>query len=145
MPFAESPLEVDMAALTMREAAVTILMSAVASDGALAQQEADRLDALLPSMRLFQRTSPEHLRDLTETALGLLGSHRPEILLPACAELIPEDLRAPLFALAVELVIADGEVADGETQFVDALKKALAIDDAVAATVIEVLVMKSRV
>ena len=110
MPFAESPLEVDVAALTMREATVTILVSAVAADGVLAQQEADRLDALLPSLRLFQQTSPGHVRDLTETALGLLGSHGPEVLLPACAELIPEDLRAPLFALAVELVIVDGDV-----------------------------------
>ena len=144
MPFAESPLEVDVAALTMREATVTILVSAVAADGVLAQQEADRLDALLPSLRLFQQTSPGHVRDLTETALGLLGSHGPEVLLPACAELIPEDLRAPLFALAVELVIVDGDVGGGEMQFVDALKAALAIEDDVAAAVIDVLVMKSR-
>ena len=144
MPFAESPLEVDVAALTMREATVTILVSAVAADGVLAQQEADRLDALLPSLRLFQQTSPGHVRDLTESALGLLGSHGPEVLLPACAELIPEDLRAPLFALAVELVIVDGDVGGGEMQFVDALKAALAIEDDVAAAVIDVLVMKSR-
>jgi hypothetical protein len=128
----------------MREATVTILVSAVAADGVLAQQEADRLDALLPSLRLFQQTSPGHVRDLTETALGLLGSHGPEVLLPACAELIPEDLRAPLFALAVELVIVDGDVGGGEMQFVDALKAALAIEDDVAAAVIDVLVMKSR-
>ena len=144
MPFAESPWELDVAALTMREAAVTILMAAVASDGVLAQQEADRLDALLPSMRLFRQTSPDHLRDLTETAFGILGSHGPDVLLPACAGLIPEDLRAPLFALAVELVIVDGDVAAGEMQFVDGLKRALAIDDDVAARVIDVLVMKSR-
>jgi hypothetical protein len=144
MPFAESPSEVDVAALTMREAAVTILVSAVASDGVLAQQEADRLEALLPSMRLFQQTSPDHLCELAQTALGLLRSHGPEILLSACAELIPEDSRAPLFALAVELVIVDDDVAQGEMQFVDALKAALAIDDDVAATVIDVLVMKGR-
>jgi hypothetical protein len=128
----------------MQEAAVTILMAAAASDGALARQEADRLDALLPSMRLFQQASPEHMRCMMATALDVLGSNGPNSWLPACAELIPEDMRAPLFALAVELVMVDGDVAESETRFVDALKAALTIDDEVAAGVIDVLVMKSR-
>jgi hypothetical protein len=46
MSFAESPLDAEVPALTMQEAAVTILMAAAASDGALARQEADRLDCV---------------------------------------------------------------------------------------------------
>jgi hypothetical protein len=40
--------------------------------------------------------------------------------------------------------MVDGDVAESETRFVDALKAALTIDDEVAARVIDVLVMKSR-
>ena len=146
MPFAEGPLEQDGddSTLTMREAVTAILVAAVAADGTLVEQEAERLNALLPSMRLFRQTSAAHLQRLTETALDIIGSTGPDALLPACAEVIPESLRAPLFALAVELVIVDGEVSQTETQFVDSLKSALAIDDEIAANIIEVLLIKSR-
>jgi hypothetical protein len=40
--------------------------------------------------------------------------------------------------------MVDGDVAESETRFVDALKAALRIDDEGAAGVIDVLVMKSR-
>ena len=112
MPFAEGPLEQDGddSTLTMREAVTAILVAAVAADGTLVEQEAERLNALLPSMRLFRQTSAAHLQRLTETALDIIGSTGPDALLPACAEVIPESLRAPLFALAVELVIVDGDV-----------------------------------
>ena len=146
MPFAEGPVGLDgeVPTLTMREAAVTILIAAVAADGALAGKEAERLRALLPSMRLFNQTSAEHLQHLTEMALDIISSTGPDILLPACAEVIPEELRAPLFALAVELVLVDGNVTENETRFVDTLKAALAIDDQVAARIIEVLLIKGR-
>ena len=146
MPFAEGPLEQDgdVSTLTMREAVTAILVAAVAADGTLAEQEAERLNALLPSMRLFRQTSAAHLQRLTETALDIIGSTGPDALLPACAEVIPESLRAPLFALAVELVIVDGDVSATETRFVDSLKSALAIDDEIAANIIEVLLIKSR-
>lgn len=146
MPFAEGPLEQDGddSTLTMREAVTAILVAAVAADGTLVEQEAERLNALLPSMRLFRQTSAAHLQRLTETALDIIGSTGPDALLPACAEVIPESLRAPLFALAVELVIVDGDVSATETRFVDSLKSALAIDDEIAANIIEVLLIKSR-
>jgi hypothetical protein len=95
-------------------------------------------------MRVFRQTSAAHLQRLTETALDIIGSTGPDALLPACAEVIPEWLRAPLFALAVELVIVDGEVSQTETQFVDSLKSALGIDDEIAANIIEVLLIKGR-
>lgn len=146
MPFAEGPLEQDGddSTLTMREAVTAILVAAVAADGTLVEQEAERLNALLPSMRLFRQTSAAHLQRLTETALDIIGSTGPDTLLPACAEVIPASLRAPLFALAVELVIVDGDVSATETRFVDSLKSALAIDDEIAANIIEVLLIKSR-
>ena len=146
MPFAEGPIEQDtrILPLTMREAAVAILMAAAAADGALAGEEAERLNVLLPSMSLFRQTSREHLQRLTEMALELVGSVDPETLLLACAEVLPHDLRAPLFALAVELVIVDGDVSATEARFIDSLKSALAIDDEIAASTIEVLLIKSR-
>jgi hypothetical protein len=57
---------------------------------------------------------------------------------------VPEDLRAPLFALAVELVFVDGRVAEREKQFIDALQKAFGIDEETAMRIVGVLLIKSR-
>jgi uncharacterized tellurite resistance protein B-like protein len=131
-------------ALTLREAAATILVAAVTCDAALAPEESVRLNALLSSMRLYRDVPGEHLQRLVDVATNTLAEHRVEELLPACAAVIREDLRAPLFALAVELVFVDGRIAEREKQFVDALQAVLGIDEGTAMNIISVLLIKSR-
>jgi uncharacterized tellurite resistance protein B-like protein len=133
----------ESAQLTLREAAVTVLVAAIAADGALAPVEAARLNALLSSMRLYRQVPPEHLRRLIDNALDVVTRSRPDQLLAAC-EVIPEELRPSIFALAVELVLVDGTIAEPEKQFVDALQAALGIDDQTAMKVVEVLLIKTR-
>jgi uncharacterized tellurite resistance protein B-like protein len=131
--------------LTLREAAVTVLVAAVASDGALAPAEVARLDALLSSMRLYRQVPPDHLQHLIDNALELATRTAAEQLLGACAAVIPEELRASIFTLAVELVFVDGTIAEREKRFVDALQSALALDDEMATKIVEVLLIKTRV
>lgn len=130
--------------LTLREAAVTVLVAAVAADGELAPAEDARLNVLLSSMRLYRQMPPEHLQHLIGHAMELATGPLAEGLLPACAAVIPDDLRVSVFALAVELVFVDGRIAEREKRFVDALQTALGIDDATATKIVEVLLIKSR-
>jgi uncharacterized tellurite resistance protein B-like protein len=129
---------------TLREAAVTMLVSAVAADGALAPVEAARLTAILSSMRLYRQVPPEHLQRLIDNALDVTRQTTAEDSLAACAAVIPDDLRASMFALAVELVFVDGHITDSEKRFVDALQGALAIDEETAMKIVEVLLIKGR-
>jgi len=135
---------VEAPALTLREAAVTILAAAVASDGTFAPAEGARLNSLLSSMRLYSQVPPEHLRHLIDNALQLATQSTSEDLLAACAFVIPDELRASIFALAVELVFADGTIAEREKQFVDTLQAVLGIDDETAMKIVEVLLIKSK-
>ncbi|BCS32575.1 hypothetical protein TBR22_A17890 [Luteitalea sp. TBR-22] len=130
--------------LTLREAGATLLVAAVAADGALAPTEKVRLDGLLASMRLFRDVTPEHLQALLSAAVDLVGREPIEDVLTACAAVVPEPLRPALFALAVELVLVDGRIADGEKRLIDQLQRALAVDEAWAAACIDVLVIRSR-
>ena len=130
--------------VTLREAAVTVLVAAVAADGAVAPAEADRLNALLSSMRLYRQVPPAHLQHLIDHALEMTARGTPDELLAACAAVIPEDVRASIFTLAVELVFVDGTIAEREKRFVDMLQAALAIDDEIAIKIVEVLLIKSR-
>jgi uncharacterized tellurite resistance protein B-like protein len=130
--------------LALREAAVTVLVAAAASDDALAPAEVVRLNALLSSMRLYRQVPPEHLQQLIESALELATRTTRQELLAACGAAIPDELRASIFTLAVELVFVDGTIAEREKQFVDALQSVLAIDDETAMKIVEVQLIKSR-
>jgi uncharacterized tellurite resistance protein B-like protein len=133
--------------LTLREAAVTVLVGAVAADGTLAPAETARVNMLLPSMRLYRQMEPEHLQHLLAAATQRIGGAGQSAgpLLAACAAVIPDELRAPLFALAVDLVFADDRIAEREKQYIDALQAALEIEDQTAIKIVEVLLMKNRV
>jgi uncharacterized tellurite resistance protein B-like protein len=135
---AESPT------FTLREAAVTVLVAAVAADGTLAPAENARLNALLSTMRLYSHVPPQHLQHLIDNALALATHTAPEGLFAACADVIPEELRASIFTLAVELVFVDGTIAEREKRFVDALQAAFAIGDETATKIVEVLLIKTR-
>lgn len=136
--------EAEQRAPSVHEAAATILVAAVACDGGVAPEESVRLNALLSSMRLYRQVAGEHLQHLIDAATTAIAQHGAEGLLPACAAAIPEDLRAPLSALAVELVFADGRAAEREKRFVDALQAAFGIDEGTAMKIVEVLLIKSR-
>jgi hypothetical protein len=135
---------VESQSLTLREAALAVLVSAVTADSALAPEEAARLNALIASMRLYRQVEPEHQQRLVNRAMELVSQNRPEDLLTACASVVPAELRAPLFAIAVDLVFVDGRVDEREKRFVDALQAAFGIDDQTATNIIAVLLMKSR-
>lgn len=135
---------VEPAALTLREAAVAVLVAAVAADGTLAPEEGARLNELVSSMRVYRQVPPEHLQQLINNALEVIARSAPEKVLTACATAIPEELRPSIFTLAVELIFVDGTVGEREKRFVDALQAALGINDETAMKIVEVLLIKAR-
>jgi hypothetical protein len=64
--------------------------------------------------------------------------------LDACGTAIPPDLRATVFAVAADLVLADARIDGREKAFVDHLQAALKVDDATALKIVEVLIIKNR-
>jgi uncharacterized tellurite resistance protein B-like protein len=130
--------------LTLREAVTTVLVAAVAADGTVGPVEGRRLNEFLLSMRLFHQVPADHVQRLIENALNLVTRTAMDGLLAACAAVILGDLRASLYALAVELVLVDGTIAEREMQFANTLQAAFAIDDVTAMKIVEVLLIKSR-
>jgi len=130
--------------LTLREAVVTVLVGAVAADGTVGSVEGRRLNELLSSMRLFRQVPADDLQRLIEHALELVTHTAADELLVACAAVIPGDLRASLYALAVELALVDDTIAEREMQFSGKLQAAFAIDDVTAIRIVERLLIKNR-
>ncbi len=132
------------AQLTLREAVVTVLVAAAACDGAVSPAESDRVGLLLSSLRVCRQLPPEHRQALVERALDLVSSLGPEGVLAACAAATPADYRPALFALGVEMVFADEDVAEAEKRFVDDLQAALGLDDDQATRIAEVMLVRSQ-
>ena len=121
-----------------------MLVGAVAADGTVGSVEGRRLNEFLSSMRLFRQVPADDLQRLIANALELVTHTAADELLAACAAVIPGDLRASLYALAVELALVDDTIAEREMQFSGKLQAAFATDDVTAIGIVETLLIKNR-
>lgn len=127
-------------AAATREAIVAVLLMAMVSDGRVKPLEDEVLHTALKRSR--------HLACLGERELSALearvASGLAEITLAATAASIPEDLRLPLFAQAIDMLLADGELSEAEADFVNGLILHLNINRDDAEPILDVLAMKNR-
>lgn len=132
-------MTLDPAAPT-REAIVAVLLMAMVSDRRVRPLEDEVLHAALKRSRTLACLSEKDLRALeARVASGLA-----ETTIGAAAAQIPEELRLPLFAQAIDLLLADGELGEAEADFVNGLIMHLNINREDAEPVLEVLAVKAR-
>ncbi|MBI2829207.1 MAG: tellurite resistance TerB family protein [Acidobacteria bacterium] len=129
--------------LSRSEAVVTILVGCTAVDGVLRAEEAGRLNDVLSSTRWVFGTGVE-AAGVTKRALRLITEHGLPAVLRACVKAIPSDLHATTFALATDLILADGRLGDRENAFIDRLQSTLQIDGDLARKIVDVLLIKNR-
>lgn len=130
--------------LTVPEGIASILVAAVTVDGAVSPDEAVRIGGVLATSRLLRRAANGSIQGLADRAIALLSEHGLPAVLTGCAKVIPSDLRPTTFALATDLVLADGRIGDREKSFLEELQAVLDIDDGTAARIFEVLSIKNR-
>ena len=130
--------------LSVPDALAAILVASVSVDGTLNVDETARMEGLLSTSRLFRAVSGTASAGSVERAITLLNERGTATVLTACAEALPPDLHATAFAVAVDLVFSDGRVEAREKAYVDALQRALGLDDATALKIVEVLLIKNR-
>lgn len=129
--------------LSLSEAVFTVLVGCVAVDGVLKAEEASRLKEVLSSTRWALGTGVKAAGVMTR-AVTLISEQGLPAVLGACAKAIPAELHATTFALALDLVLADGRLGDRENAVVDKLQSALQIDADLARRVVDVLLIKNR-
>jgi hypothetical protein len=130
--------------LSPAEAFAAILVAAVAADGELTAAESARLNGLLASSRVLPPNPPDGNPDVVESALASLADHGLPATLRACAEALPATLGPTAFAQATDLVLSDARIGQRENAFIDALREALRIDDALALRIVDVMLIKNR-
>src|SRR5688572_1952194 len=130
--------------MTKAEAFAGVLLSAVASDGHISDEEARGLCTILGRMKLYDNWSSDKFNSMINRLIGMLKRMGPEEVLAACAPVLSSEMRETAFVNACDLLLADGGIEEEEKVFLDSLQKRLGISGDQALSVVEVMIMKNR-
>lgn len=127
------------------EAASGVLLSVVASDGEISDEEVDAFVFVANRHPIFVDQSPHDFRRMIDEQFSILRKQGWEVLADKAALHVPARLRATLFALAVDFVLADGRVEAAEERLIETLRAKLGIGPDDARKIVEVLALKNGV
>ncbi|MBD2541865.1 tellurite resistance TerB family protein [Coleofasciculus sp. FACHB-SPT36] len=130
--------------LSPTEAFAAITLAAFASDGYLSDEEARGISSTLSRMKLFRSYPDDVMRRMFDKLLGILKRQGPSGLVKAARESLPHDLQETAFAVATDLVLADGIVTEEEQNFLNDLHQALEISTETAVQIVQVMLIKNR-
>lgn len=130
--------------LTPAEGVIGVILMAIAADGEITEEEQVGFLAIGNRMELLSDLSSDQFTAILRKLQGVAKKEgAPALLAKAAAALSPE-LRETAFALAIDLVLADGTVEDEEKAVAASLQAALQISDDLAVKIVEVLAIKNR-
>lgn len=123
------------------EAWVGILYSCIAADHQITDSEKATLARLLHSKEKFIGIDivPLYAKAFNlRTELGQLK------FISACSDYIKEEDKETLFALALEVLLADGTLEKEEKNIIEVLSKQLKLQDEMTRKIVEVIFLKNR-
>jgi len=129
--------------LTLEEALLAFLIAAMNANGHVTPEEAARAHHLIWSMRRFRRKSGETVGRGIERMRTLVERYGALPVLEAGARSIPSRMRPAAFAVAVDLVLADGRIDPSERRFLDRLAADLRLDETTARRIRDVMLVKN--
>ncbi|MGL5082221.1 MAG: tellurite resistance TerB family protein [Microcoleaceae cyanobacterium] len=130
--------------LTPAEAFAAIALTAVAADGVITNSESQILRTTFTRMQLFQGYSAESKNEMLDRLLSQIKLEGYETLMKTAITKLPQDLRETAFAVATDITLSDGELADEEESLLDALYNSLGLSEEVANKIIDVMLIKNK-
>jgi tellurite resistance protein len=130
--------------LSPAEAFAAITLATTAVDGYLSEEEELCISSVLSRMKLFRSFSHDVMHRLFERILEILRQDGFNSLFNAARESLSPDLREAAFALATDLLLADGTGNDEEKVFLTDLYQALGVSRETALQIVQVMSIKNR-
>jgi tellurite resistance protein len=131
-------------ALTPAEAFAAITLAATASDGDISDEEVRNISSALSRIKLFRNYPSDVMNRMFDDLLGILKRDGIDNLFNIAKESLSPELREAAFAVATDLVLADGVVTQEEKEFLNDLYHALSISSDIATQIVEVMLIKNR-
>lgn len=129
---------------TPAEGFTGIALAAVAADGVITADEVQGLAASLGRTRAFKNANPRQVQGYFERVTKIAKDEGVESLLKRSADAIPRELRTTAFAIAADLVFADGDVSGSEKKYLEHIQNVLGVADTEAVKIVEVMAIKNK-
>jgi len=121
-----------------------IALAAIAADGVITEEEAAGLATTLGRMKLYQGMSNRDINKVFEKLIKIARADGLGKIMELSSAAVTPTLKPTAFAMAADLIMADGEVAAQEKTFLERIQKSLNVDDALALKIVEVIAIKNR-
>jgi tellurite resistance protein len=121
-----------------------VLLSAVACDGHISDEEVRGLGTIASRMKLFEAINGNKWNRMMDKLLGILKREGVATLLDRSVDSLPDELHETAFAVACDLVLADQGIEDEEKQYLSNLQRRLGLDREQALKIFKVMVIKNR-
>jgi tellurite resistance protein len=136
--------EENSAPFSEKESVVALLFLTVTADGTIAPCEEELVIAASNRMKLLKDLAiPEFNSAVQKVRDAIDAKGRPEAF-AAGVRGIPADLKETVYALAADIVFADGVGQAEELSFLREMQEALGVPDDLATKVVEVVRIKNR-
>jgi tellurite resistance protein len=129
--------------LSPQEAFVSLLIASARADGSVSAHEANSIEHIVAMMQLFRGHSHEGLQKVFATAADRIKEHGVPSVVQAAIAVLPKELGATTFAVAIDLMLSDGRLSPKEETFADELRTLLNVERDTAARILEVLLVKN--
>lgn len=126
---------------TELEAWFGILYSCISADKLITANETKVLSRILHSKQKFVGVDIAPLFLKSSGLKEQLGQLK---FISACCELIEEEHKNMLFALALEVLLADGTLEEAEKNLIEIISNALKMDSKMSSKIIEVIFLKNK-
>jgi uncharacterized membrane protein YebE (DUF533 family) len=129
--------------LSRQEAFVSLLIASARADGIVSAHEANSIEHVVAGMKLFRDYSHEKLRTVFATAAERIKEQGTPSVVQAAAAVVPKELGATTFAVAIDLMLSDGRLSPKEEGFAEELRTLLNVERDAAARIVDVLLIKN--
>jgi tellurite resistance protein len=136
--------EAETVKLTKEESFAGIVLAAVAADGVITEEEAQGLVISLVRMKTYAGYTGNQMSALLNKLIGIIKKQGVDALVNLSKESLPLELRETAFAVATDLALADGEIADQEKEILTKIQQGLDIPESKAVNIIEVMLIKNK-
>jgi hypothetical protein len=131
-------------ALNPTEAFAVIVLMATAPDGYLSVDQENFITCVLSRMKLFKSYPHETMKSLFEKILSVLQGDNFNSLFNVAKDSLSPELREAAFAVAADLIIAEGLLPEEEKNFLNDLYQALGVSSEIAVQIMQVILIKNR-
>jgi tellurite resistance protein len=132
-------------ALTLDEALIAVMIAAVDANRHVSAAEGARAHNIIWSTRRFRERSGDQVNRLIDRVRERIEARGAAVVMDQAARAIPVPVRPAAFAVAADLVLADGTLEQAERRFLDNLSAKLGVARSLSRQILSVIQLKNSV